>query len=434
MKLSNVEKALVEGNTLVKIRQKLDNLISGIFRYFWAKKQQIQNNKIVFMGYGDRYECNLKYIAEEMLRQELPYELIWLAAKDTKKLKEDVPAGVTVVKKSSYMGLYHIATAKVWIDNALNFLWYPSLRKKKGQVYINTWHGSMGLKRIGGETVQNRKWRNVAKKCNETTDYCISDSAFETEVFRTTYWKDVPILEYGHARNDIFFENNAEKVRQQKEAVLEKLKLIPQIPEDMEYLYPKKREQILNDRKAATDLRFVLYAPTFRDNGRFDCYNIDFSRLIEALQQRFGGTWKVLLRFHFHNRGVGSKIFNEETFINVTDYPDMQELLTLADVGITDYSSWICDYALTIKPAFIYAADLEEYNNERGLYYPLETTPFPLAVNNDELISTILRFDCNQYSVNLEAFLQDKGCLEDGHASERVVKLINKLIEGENMP
>lgn len=434
MKLSNIEKALITGNTLIKIRQKLDNLISGIFRHFWAKQQKIQKNKIVFMGYEDRYECNLKYIAEEILRQGLPYELIWLAAKNTKSLKKDAPAGITVVKKSSYEGLCHIATAKIWIDNALNFLWYPSLQKKKGQIYINTWHGSMGLKRINGEAVQNRKWRNVAKKCNKATDYCISDSAFETGVFRTTYWKDVPILEYGHARNDILFQHNAGDgdALARKEAILEKLKLIPKIPKDMEYLYPKKQEQILDDRRAAKDLKFVLYAPTFRDSGRFDCYNIDFSRLIEALQRRFGGTWKVLLRFHFHNRGAGSKIFNEETFINVTNYPDMQELLTLADVGITDYSSWICDYALTGKPAFIYAADLEEYNNERGLYYPLETTPFPLAANNDELVSNILKFDSDKYSANLETFLHDKGCVEDGHASERIVELIKRIVaEGE---
>lgn len=429
MKLSNVEKALITGNVLVKIRQKLDNLIGGIFRHFWAKRQKIQRNKIVFMGYEDRYECNLKYIAEEILRQELPYELVWLAARNTKKLENDVPKGVAVVKKGSYTGLYHIATAKIWVDNALNFLWYPSLQKKKDQVYINTWHGSMGLKRIGGEAVQNRKWRNVAKKCNRVTNYCISNSTFETEVFRTTYWKDVSILEYGHARNDILLQRNTEEVRSKKEAILEKLKLILPIPEDMEYLYPQKREQILRDRKAAMNLKFVLYAPTFRDNGRLDCYNIDFVQLIEALQQRFGGTWKVLLRFHFHNRGVGSSTFDEGTFVNVTDYPDMQELLTLADVGITDYSSWICDYALTGKPAFIYATDLAEYNDERGLYYPLETTPFPLATNNDELVKNVKAFDEAIFEEKRAAFLKDKGCIEDGHASERVVELIRRIVE-----
>ena len=80
---------------------------------------------------------------------------------------------------------------------------------------------------------------------------------------------------------------------------------------------------------------------------------------------------------------------------------------------------------------FIFATDIEEYNTERGFYYPIESTPFPIAVDNDELIDNILKFDETSYATNLEKFLEDKGCVEDGHAAERAVDLIYRILNGD---
>lgn len=106
----------------------------------------------------------------------------------------------------------------------------------------------------------------------------------------------------------------------------------------------------------------------------------------------------------------------------------MQELIAVTDVAITDYSSWIYDFVLLRKPGFIFATDIGKYNNERGFYYPLEETPFPIAKNNDELIKNILTFENEGYQERVESFLIDKGCYEDGHASERVAELINEIM------
>ena len=114
--------------------------------------------------------------------------------------------------------------------------------------------------------------------------------------------------------------------------------------------------------------------------------------------------------------------------INANEIADIQELLLITDAGITDYSSWICDYILTGKPGFIYANDMKKYNNERGFYYPLEETPFPVAENNSQLINNILNFDNEKYQEKVKIFLKDKGCMEDGHAAERVVDLIEELM------
>lgn len=84
---------------------------------------------------------------------------------------------------------------------------------------------------------------------------------------------------------------------------------------------------------------------------------------------------------------------------------------------------------LTKKPAFVYAVDIEEYNTERGLYYPLETTPFPIATNNEELMNNIMKFDQKDYEEKAETFIRQKGCIDDGNASERIVRVIQKLMK-----
>ena len=115
-----------------------------------------------------------------------------------------------------------------------------------------------------------------------------------------------------------------------------------------------------------------------------------------------------------------------EKVVNVTDYPDMQELLCGVDLGITDYSSWMCDFVLTNKPGFLYTSDIEKYVDERGFYYPLESSPFPVAKTNEELYKKILNFDEKKYKKDVKDFLKDKGCCEQGNASKTVVEFILK--------
>lgn len=94
---------------------------------------------------------------------------------------------------------------------------------------------------------------------------------------------------------------------------------------------------------------------------------------------------------------------------------------------ITDYSSCIFDFMLSRRPGFIFATDIEEFNTERGFYYPLEETPFPIARNNEELMQNIRNFDEAAYHNGVEEFLINKGCIEDGCASERVADKIAEL-------
>ena len=441
-----IERAIIEGKLIrktfafiKKLFRKgwkvLDFQLSRPFRNAYVRKQKIVKNRIVLTAVDNRYDCNIKYIAEEIIRRKLPYEIVWIRTKPKTLENEGFPKQIRVVNRDSIEAIDALATAKIWIENELKLLKPYSVHKKKGQVYIQTWHGSMGFKKIGRANLYNIKGRKkllitkVAKLCNETTDYCVANSEFEKDVFRESYWDDTPILMYGHARNDILLTDDKAKLQAIKEKVLTFYGVIPAIPYNMNELSEKEQTRILKMREEGMHSKYLLYAPTYRKDLSLEYFDIDFSRLKSALEKRFGGEWKIILRFHFHNRTVGEKMAKNPLFINATDYPDMQELMAMADVGISDYSSWLCDYVLTKRPAYIYGRDYESYSQTRGFYYPLNTTPFPISIDNDQLENSILNFNAEKYENDCKRFLKERGCIEEGNAAVKIVDLIENVME-----
>ena len=130
-----------------------------------------------------------------------------------------------------------------------------------------------------------------------------------------------------------------------------------------------------------------------------------------------------------HNKDRAAWGFKESDWLkDGSFYGDMQELLPGIDVGISDYSSWVYDFMLTERPILLYAPDLELYDQERGFYYPIDTTPFPVAKTQSELEKAVLEFDESIYKADVKRFLEDKGCYEDGKACERIVEELDKLM------
>ena len=188
-------------NFFARIRRRLDYNIGLCARKIVYARGNIQKNKIFVMTFDNNYSCNARYIIDEVIRQRLPVDIVWVVSEKAKLNSSHFPPEVRLVKRGSYAMFEEQASAKVWIDNALNCVWY-GMPKKKEQVYFNTWHGSMGIKRLSGD----RSWMYRAKRCNRQTDYCISNSCFEEDVYHGSFWPDIPCLEYGHARNDVLFD------------------------------------------------------------------------------------------------------------------------------------------------------------------------------------------------------------------------------------
>lgn len=367
--------------------------------YYLMRVFPINNKKVVFSNfYGKGYGDNGKYIAEEILSRELDYDLVWLVNNTS---DHNFPMKIRTVRKGTLRAVYEEVTAKVWIDNCRK---YWAVRKRKEQYYIQTWHGGIGPKRIekDAENSLSKGYIADAKNDSKMANLMISNSSFKTRDYKEAFWYGGEILECGSPRNDILFEYN-----------------------------PKRLKTIRQKLNLDEGCRTVLYAPTFRSTSDMAVYSIDYELCLSALKTRFGGEWVLLERLHPNINQLSIKRAYSDKVINVSSYNDVQELLLLADVLITDYSSIIYDFMLTKKPAFIFATDIEEYMKDRNFRFDIRNLAIPLAENNEELHKCITAFDENDYREGLVKMFLDFGICENGVASKKVVDRIINVIEAQ---
>ena len=295
--------------------------------------------------------------------------------------------------------------AKYWITNyrMLNYQ-YP----RKGQIYLQCWHGTP-LKRLGYDIIESDNAMNSLEEIKEKyrTDaekfsYILSPSPFATEKFATAWNLNETnqrhkIIEEGYPRND---------------------RLISVTDQERTDL----RKKLGVEGKKA-----ILYAPTWRDNqhtsGQGYTYKteVDFDRL----QRELGEEYIILFRAHY----LVANSFDFEKYkgfvTDVSSYPDINDLYIASDVLVTDYSSVFFDYANLKKPVIFYMYDLEHYANEmRGFYISLDELPGPIVKEEGGLIDEIRKCDEWKPDEKYEAFHQKYNPLDDGNASERVLRRI----------
>lgn len=361
--------------------------------YFFS----IKRNKIVFIqGDGEGYCCNLKYIAEEILHQHLPYDLVWLV----KFKNTPIPKEIRKVKYNRIRAVYELATARVLINNSKSLY---SVKKKQGQSFIYVPHGQPGCKCAEGDANLPDAWIKNSKRHSALTDVFVSMGSYHTQVLKDTFWvpEHAEIWEIGFPRNDNYYKDTTEKQKEIRQSL--------NIPED---------------------IKIVLYAPTFRDNGTTDAYNLDLHRTLNVLERKTGETWMMFITLHPNFKWFKHPPYQFDTQIwNMSDYPDLHELLLIVDVVISDYSSVALDFANLKRPVFFYASDIDEYTKMRGLKEMYFKMPFALSKTNDELEHAIMEFDEEKYKEGLNSFAKIYGSVDDGHASERFVKNLEEIMK-----
>ena len=375
-------------------------VLKRIFVYLYCNgfknNHPVNPMQIVFFSFQDAYTCNLKYICDEIIHRGKGYHIIWVIRDENTRLN-DFPNGIKIVRYGTLEYYRAITTAKVFIANAFCFT-RGYFSPGKEQFYFQTMHGSLGLKRIDSQAVNDKRRNKRAEKDALLTTHIFSNSRFETEVYESSFWRKEIILETGHARNDIFFWS-----RKRQNTIKKKV-----------YEYFGIDE----------NCKLAMFAPTVRlKEEKFHYEPIHYQAVIDILSEKFGGKWFVLYRKHHSTK-------NEEKeelplyVINADTYPDIQELMIAIDYAITDYSSWIYDYVLTHKPGALYVPDLKEYDQGRGFYYSISEVPFPVTKSNDELIAAISAFNEDVFEQRVEAFLAKRGCIDDGNAASRIADLI----------
>lgn len=401
-------------------KAKMQSILFYLCRLFPIKKK-----KIVFCCIEGTtgYTCNPKYIAEEFIRQNKSaekknkYELVWLV----NDISKNFPKEIKVAKNTLWNRAYHLTTARFWIDNSRKQL---EVRKRNGQIYIQTWHAKLGFKPTcldRGASFSKIAYL-VSKHDSDMVDYWLSNSDWYDKTLPTGSLYEGKTLRTGSPRCDILVKakNDAKFKESVKKGLVQQFGMTTNLDD-------------------LSNLHFIMYAPTFRGGSQGTAREIaasqgfpDYKILIDSLEERFGGTWIVLLRLHpqLVARNLDQGILDDlpelkGKVISASRIDDMYEVLTGCDAFMTDYSSAAFDAAVMKIPIFLYADDYAEYEGERGkLLWDLRKLPFLLAVNDEELQQKIGLFDNKKYEKMLSELLEETQMFESGEASKKVVEYI----------
>lgn len=359
----------------------------------------IRKNRVFFESYkGKSYSCNPKYISE-YLQKHYPtdFELVWVL-NDPDKV--NIPEGIKVVKNHTIPCFYFHMTSKVIITNMTDDVFIP---KRKKQIHINTWHAGGAYKKVGlsfDKTLSRLTvWQDRIVR-EETSVYLSSSALFTRYNIREAYQYEGDVICSGMPRNDIFFDE----------------KKLAEIREKVSDILPLRNRIV------------VLFAPTFR--GVFGSseerkVSFPYDGLINEAHKEHKD---IIILNRAHYSEATHMTTSEERIIDVSDYPDMQELLAVTDILVTDYSSSIWDFSLTGKPCVLFVPDIDEYMKNRGTYTPVEKWPGVVTKTSEELIDAVLHPNNTISRRIAEESLQYFESYEKGNAAEKVGKLIKEVV------
>ena len=387
------------------IRRRLRLAEKQAREFYRCRKYPIDHRKIVFTTIEGTtgFSCNPKYIALELLKRRQDLDLVWLVD----DMAKEFPPGIRKVRNSLRNRAYELSTAAVWVDNSRKQL---ECRKRPGQFYIQTWHGSLWLKPLGLE--RGKSFSRIAYHVS------VHDSNMVDLLLTNSAWMEL------HAERGLLYKGRTMRVGTPRCDVLIHGREV----------WKKKIREIYN---ISPNTRILMYAPTFRAGSqgtdraiKCDGLNLKFSSVIKSFEKRFGGKWIVFLRLHpqLSARNLSYEI-SDNNVINTSNYDDIYELLAGCDAVLTDYSSIVFDGITAGLPTFLYMEDYDEYVDERGsLVWNITELPVPISKKDTSLLKNVETFNMDNYSRMAEKFKDDILLCENGNASEKIVDYIESML------
>ena len=299
----------------------------------------------------------------------------------------------------------------LWDVQTANYIVYNesssftgAVPKRRGTKIMNTWHGCGAFKKFGYSVVTKRfgeTEKSIRRfPLHPPYDLVTVSSpevvwAFEEAMGEAAKGHVKPV---GVSRTDVFFRSAAIQAAKGK----------------LRNLHPEIEGKIV-----------VLYAPTFR--GSIEHPKAPEAPDYEALPEGFA----FVIRNHPfvrestdpHPSTMSEHDTSKVVAVNADPSLTISELMMAADICITDYSSLIFEYALLEKPLLFYQNDLEDYDEERGFYYPYEELIPGPVLHDTESLGRALReasecFDPSGIRAFKEKFMSS--C--DGCATERIIR------------
>ncbi|MBR1585446.1 MAG: CDP-glycerol glycerophosphotransferase family protein [Clostridia bacterium] len=337
---------------------------------------------------GLSYSDNPRAISEAMHALYPDYELVW-ALKDNEKSRRNAPDYVRFVAPYSVAFYRELASSFCFVNNeAMRF----DLPKRKGQFFIQTWHGDRGIKKILYDAWEDGQ-RPHPIMDEKMTDLFVVGSDYAQRRIQTAFRYHGEVLNAGCPRNDCL-------------------------------IFPAKADQVRRAIGVEDGKKLLLYAPTFRRNSKILPTPVNVAETLAHLNGR-GGDWVCLMRAH--PKAMGVDLQAAGNVIDVSGYPDMSDLLMIADALITDYSSCAGDFILRGKPVFLAQFDLDRYTKEnRTFHVDITQSGYLITHTQEELNRLIDTLTDQQIADNCEQIMRFFGAHETGRSAQQVCRMIDQ--------
>lgn len=312
-----------------------------------------------------------------------------------KKFKHKNNVKFVVKESDDYL---QILTSAKYILNNSTFPAY--FTKKENQIYVNTWHGTP-IKAMGLDVEDNLLGSQNTIKNFLSSDILVSPNSYTTSIFKRAFALDGlyngELLEIGYPRIDLTINSDQEKV----------------------FKNLKDNDINLGNRK------IMLFAPTWRGqdvNKPEDSIKNIYQTVMELKNRT---NYQVLVKVHPFAYKIALKYKNLAPFL-IPDTFDTNELLSVVDLLVTDYSSIFFDYLVTDNPIIFYSPDYEEYANDRGFYISSEELPGPSVHGLQSLVEQVQKAEQNSlnYNENYQIFKEKFVPYDDGNVTEKLVNSI----------
>lgn len=349
------------------------NLLVHIFKCEEKRILLASNTKSSLHG-------NLLYIYDELKNYDYDIKIL-LDEGGLKKIKYRIKL------------LYYVATSKyILIDDFFPVMYVLKIRK--GTKFIQVWHALGAYKKVGYSRTDIGNKNSITHK-NYTDTIVSSDEVIENYAEAFGISRD-RVHALGIPRTDLFF--NQEEMDNVKKEVYKK------------YHFLKGK-------------RVILFAPTFRGKGRKSAHYPEEYINLDMIYKKLDKDDIFILKLHpFTKNKLEIREEYKDKIIDLHDYCDINDLLLITDLLITDYSSVIFEYAFLEKPIIFYVPDLDEYDGSRSFYYDYEDYMYgTVAKNCEQLVEFIANKNVDINTNKLIKFKERFLNRCDGNSSKRFV-------------
>lgn len=397
------ENCILEVESKLKFKKaisKQKRLYIAAFNLFYRFKKYNRTPKVLFTS-ASRSEIggNLDFVYKQLISDQAKVKIrmsfkknIW----ERSNLKEKIALP------------FHAATADyIFIEDYQPMINELPIASKKDVKLVQLWHANGAFKTFGYSRLGKPAAPLLSGENHKIYDYSFVSSEYVAHHYAEAFAiPEKNVIATGIPKTDQFFSSEYIKGIQTK--VFNE--------------YPR-----LNDFE-----EIILFGPTFRGGGPktayFPFHKLKLQDIAEYCREN-NAVFIIKAHFLVKNKFEIPEVYSD-VILDFTEYREINDLLCVSDVLITDYSSTVYEASILNIPMVFYAFDQEEYISSRGFYEEYEEFVPGKIVNNFNQLIAVLK-EKNYEHEKVEIFKNKNFDFSDGQSSSRILtetvyKTINK--------